>query len=143
MILIDVNVLLYAYHPRAPQHESCRSWLQRELAGEQPVALCWIVVLAFLRLSTSPRVFDVPLTLAEAATVVSGWLSRPQVVLIEPGERHWDILQRVMVDAQVSGPLVTDAEIAALALEHGCAVCTTDRDFRRFSGLRLIDPLAA
>ena len=143
MILVDVNVLLYAYHPRASQHESCRSWLQRALAGEQPVALCWIVVLAFLRLSSSPRVFDVPLTVAEAAGIVSGWLSRPQVVLLEPGERHWDILQNVMIDAQVSGPLVTDAEIAALALEHGCAVCTTDRDFRRFDGLRLIDPLAA
>jgi uncharacterized protein len=143
MILVDVNVLLYAYHPRAPQHESCRSWLQAALGGEQPLALCWLVVLAFLRLSTSPRVFDVPLTTSEAVIVVSGWLSRPQVVMLEPGERHWDILQDVLNDGQVSGPLMTDAAMAALALEHGAAVCTTDRDFRRFAGLRLIDPLAA
>src|SRR5678815_3185710 len=128
MILVDVNVLLYAYHPRAPQHEACRSWL---------------LVLAFIRLSTSPRVFGVPLTTSEAVVVVSGWLSRPQVVMLDPGERHWDILQSVLNDGQASGPLVTDAEIAALALEHGAAVCTTDRDFKRFTGLRVIDPLAA
>jgi toxin-antitoxin system PIN domain toxin len=143
VILVDVNVLLYAYHPRAPQHERCRSWLQNALGGDQPVALCWLVVLGFLRLSTSPRVFDVPLTIAEATAIVSGWLSRPQLVMLEPGDAHWGILQQVMTDAQISGPMVTDAAIAALALEHGAALCTTDRDFRRFDGLRLIDPLAA
>lgn len=143
MILVDVSVLLYAYHPRAPQHERCRSWLQDALTGEQPLALCWMVVLAFLRLGTSPRVFDIPLTVAEALAVVSGWLARPQVVLLEPGERHWELLQDVIVTGQVAGPMITDAAIAALALEHGCTVCTTDRDFRRFEGLRLIDPLAS
>jgi toxin-antitoxin system PIN domain toxin len=142
VILVDANVLLYAYHPRAPQHEPCRSWLQDALGGDQPVALSWLGVLAFLRLSTSPRVFDAPLTMAEATAAVSSWLSRPQVIMVGPADRHWEVLQDVILDAQVAGAMVTDAALAALALEHGCAVCTTDRDFRRFKGLRLIDPTA-
>jgi toxin-antitoxin system PIN domain toxin len=142
VILVDVNVLLYAYHPRAPQHDRCRSWLQDALGGDQAVALSWPGVLAFLRLSTSPRVFDAPLTMTEATAAVSAWLSRPQVVMVGPGERHWEILREVISDSQVTGAMVADAALAALALEHGCGVCTTDRDFRRFQGLRLIDPLA-
>lgn len=143
MTLIDANVLLYAYHPRSPHHDRCRSWLEAALSGNQPVAVCWIVLLAFLRISTNPRAFDLPLTMVQAAAIVGQWLARPSVVLLEPGPRHWDVLQGLLLDAQVTSPLVTDAALAALAFEHGAAVCTTDRDFRRFEGLRIVDPLAA
>ena len=142
MTLIDANVLIYAYHPRSPHHERCRLWLEAALGGNQPVAICWIVVLAFLRISTNARAFELPLTMAQAAAIVGQWLARPSVVVLEPGPRHWAVLQSLLVEAQITSPLVTDAALAALALEHGAAVCTTDRDFKRFEGLRLVDPLA-
>ena len=143
MILVDANVLLYAYHPRAVQHDRARTWVETAFSGESPVALSWSAVLAFLRISTNARAFDEPLTIAEATAIVSEWLRLPAVVLLEPGERYWEILRGLMTEAQVSGPLVSDAAVAALALEHGAALCTTDRDFRRFPRLRIIDPLAA
>jgi toxin-antitoxin system PIN domain toxin len=142
LILVDANVLLYAYHPRSSHHDRCRRWLEAAFSGDGPVALCWLVVLAFLRISTSARAFEQPLTMAEALAIVSEWLALPAIVMVEPGPRHWETLHHMLSDAQVVGPMVTDAAIAALALEHGAAVCTTDRDFRRFSGLRLVDPLA-
>jgi toxin-antitoxin system PIN domain toxin len=142
LILIDANVLLYAYHPRSPHHDRCRRWLEGAFSGDAPVALCWLVVLAFLRISTSSRAFEHPLTMAEALAIVSEWLALPSIVMIEPGARHWDTLHQMLAEAQVVGPMVTDAAIAALALEHGAAVCTTDRNFRRFGSLRLVDPLA-
>jgi toxin-antitoxin system PIN domain toxin len=142
MILVDANVMLYAYHPRAVQHESCRKWIEQAFSGTAPVGLPWLTIWAFLRISTNPRAFEKPLTIAEAAQVVSSWLSVPVVQVVEPGERHWEILGRVLVEAQVSGPLVTDAALAALALEHGAAICTTDRDFTRFAGIRIVEPTA-
>lgn len=143
MILVDANVLLYAYHPRSQHHERCRAWVERAFSGTAPVAVCWMVVLAFLRIGTNARAFEQPLTMAEAVAIVSEWLALPAVVLLEPGPKHWEILQQLLVEARVAGPLVTDAALAALAVEHGGAVCTTDRDFRRFQGLRIIDPLTA
>ena len=139
MILVDANVLLYAYHPRADQHEACRSWVEEAFSGATPVALPWISIWAFLRISTNPRAFDQPLDMKEARAIVSSWLDAPIVRHVEPDERYWEILSGLLLDAQVTGPLVTVAAIAALALEHGASVCTTDRDFARFQGVRTID----
>jgi uncharacterized protein len=143
LILVDANVLLYAYDSGAPQHDRCRGWLERALAGPALLAHSWLTILAFLRLSTQVRVFQVPMPMSEALGAVSEWLAMPNAVMLDPGERYWEILARLIDTGQVRGPLVSDAALAALALEHGATVCTTDRDFKRFDGLRLIDPLAA
>jgi toxin-antitoxin system PIN domain toxin len=141
MTLIDANVLLYAYHPRAVQYERCRAWVEREFSGGAAVCLAWATIVAFLRISTNPRVFERPLTIAEAEGVVSSWLAVPSVAPLEPGDRYWDVLRDLLHRAQVIGPLVSDAALAALAIEHGATLCTTDRDFARFPGLRTINPL--
>ena len=141
MTLIDANVLLYAYHPRAPQHERCRAWVETAFSSGSVVLIPWATIVAFLRIGTSPRVFDRPLTMAEAEAAVSSWLALPSVSPVDPGERYWEILQALLHRAQVVGPLVTDAALAALAIEHGATLCTTDRDFARFPGLRTLSPL--
>ena len=141
MILIDANLLLYAYHPRSPAHERARSWLESTLSGAAPVGLAWVTILAFLRITTSPRIFERPLTMSEAEAAVSTWLARPSVAIVEPGERYWEILRALLSSEKVSGALVMDAALAALAIEHGATLCTTDRDFSRFRGLRNEDPL--
>jgi toxin-antitoxin system PIN domain toxin len=143
MILVDANLLLYAYHQRAEQHERARAWLEAALSGLEPVGLAWSTILAFLRIATSPRVFERPLSAAEAEAVASSWLDEPAVVLVDPGARYWEILRTLLVDAQVTGSLVPDAALAALAIEQGATLVTTDRDFLRFRGVRLEDPLRA
>jgi uncharacterized protein len=141
VILPDVNLLLYAYNRDADQHEAAARWLESTLAGPEPFALTWTTILGFLRMSTNPRMFPNPMTAGEAISVVNGWLQHPAVALLEIGERHWEILQRMIVLGNVSGPLITDAHLAALAVEHGVTLCTTDRDFARFPGLRWQNPL--
>jgi toxin-antitoxin system PIN domain toxin len=141
VILIDANLLLYAYHPRAEFHQRSRRWFESVLTGASPVRFAWMTLLAFLRISTSPRIFEHPLRMDEAAQIVTTWLAQPVADILEPGERYWSILTELMRDAQVSGALVTDAALAALAVEHGFTLCTTDRDFARFQGLRTLNPL--
>jgi toxin-antitoxin system PIN domain toxin len=143
VILIDANVLLYAYQPSAVHHERCRRWLEDAFSGDEPVCLAWVTVLAFVRIITNPRIFESPLTGPEAVAVVSSWLERDSIAVLEAGQQCWEILRSLIVDAQVSGPLVMDAFLAALALENGATLATTDRDFARFPRLRLIDPTAA
>lgn len=141
MILIDANLLLYAYHPRAEQHEKSRTWLEAALSGPEFVRFAWLTLWAFLRIATNPRVFERPLSIAEAGAAVSAWLAQPGSGILEPGERHWDILSGLMREAQTAGPLVMDAVLAAIAIEHGAKLFTTDRDFSRFPGLRWANPL--
>ena len=141
MTLVDANVLLYAYHPRAAQHGRCRAWVETEFSGGAAIRIAWATIVAFLRISTSPRVFERPLTTAEAEAAVTSWLAVPSVAPLDPGERYWDVLRDLLHRAQVTGPLVSDAALAALAIEHGATLCTTDRDFVRFPGLRTINPL--
>lgn len=103
--------------------------------------MSWTSLLAFLRISTSPRVFPAPFSLEEASAVVDQLLAHPSLTVLQPGRRHWAILRQLLVDAQARGPLAMDAHLAALALEHGATMYTTDRDFARFPGLRVVDPL--
>ncbi len=141
MILIDANLLLYAYHPRAEQHPRARAWLEKVFDGPESLYLAWTTVWAFLRISTHPNVFERPLSMAEAEQIVSTWLALPTVALLEPGERYWEVLTELFHQAQVTGPLVMDAALAALAVENGATLCTTDRDFTRFPKLKVHNPL--
>ena len=143
MILVDANLLLYAYHPRAAQHDASRKWLETTLSGTEFVRFAWLTVWAFLRIGTNPRVFEQPLSLSEAEAAVSSWLAQPAVGILEAGERHWEILRGLMRDGQTTGSLVMDAVLAAIALEHGATLCTTDRDFSRFVGLKAVDPISS
>jgi len=141
MILVDANILLYAYDSDAPQHETASRWLTAAFEGADPVLLPWMTVLAFLRISTNARAWRRPLSISEAVSIVDEWLSFPNVVVPEPTEHHWPILKRILPQSQCRGPLVMDAHIAALAIEHGANLCTNDRDFARFTELRLLNPL--
>jgi uncharacterized protein len=141
VILVDANLLLYAYHPRAEQHEKSRIWLESVLSGPDLVRFAWLTLWAFLRIATNHRVFEHPLSTSEAEAAVSSWLSQPVAGILDPGERHWDILRGL--DGQTTGPLVMDAVLAAIAMEHGATLCTTDRDFSRFPGLKWTNPIAA
>ena len=141
MILIDANLLIYAHYDKAIQHQRSKEWIERTFASGEPVGLSWAAVLAFLRITTNTRTFATPFTLQEAGEIVSGWLSNPDVSLLQPTERHWNILSNLLTDSQAKGPLVMDADLAALAIEHGAVLCSTDRDFTRFKGLRLLNPL--
>jgi toxin-antitoxin system PIN domain toxin len=142
MILVDANLLLYAYDPNAVLHEASRRWLEATLSGTPLVRFTWLTVWAFLRIATNPRVFERPLSAEEAEHHVSSWLSQPSAGILEPGERHWEILQQLTREGQASGPLVMDAALAAIAIEHGATLCTTDRDFARFPGLIWKNPVA-
>ena len=141
MILVDANLLLYAYDPRAADHERSKRWLEASLSGQAFVRFAWLSLWAFLRISTNPRVFERPLTMTEAEAAVATWLAQPVADILEPGERHWDILRALTQHGHTSGPLVMDAALAAIAIEHGATLCTTDRDFARFDGLRWENPL--
>jgi toxin-antitoxin system PIN domain toxin len=142
VILIDANLLLYAYHPASARHTAARQWLEETFTSEPVVRLAWTTLWAFLRIATSARVFERPLSASEAVAVATSWLDLPNVDVLEPGDRHWRILGGLLVDAQCTGPLVMDAALAALAIEHGAVLCTTDRDFSRFPKLETRDPLS-
>lgn len=140
MKLIDVNVLLYAYDEGSAHHPACRVWLTTAFNAEETLALPWQTLLAFVRISTNARAVRRPLSGPEACGIVSSWIERPNVAVIGAGARFWEIFQAQVAEARVAGPLVTDAALVALALEHGATLCSTDRDFRRFKGLELLDP---
>jgi toxin-antitoxin system PIN domain toxin len=142
MKLLDANILLYAYNSSSQEHRQAQRWLEGAFAAPDPVGLCWLTIWAFLRISTNSRVFQQPLQTSQATRIVSKWLSHPSVTLLAPGDRYWSILSRLVVESQCRGPLISDASLAALALEHGAVLCTTDKDFTRFSELRTLNPLA-
>ena len=140
MILLDANILLYAYDLTSPRHEASRTWLERTLGEEADVRLGVSTALAFIRIVTDPRVFERPMDPGRAIGIVATILARPNVSLATPGDRHWALLADVAASGQARGPMLMDAHLAALALEHGASLATSDRDFRRFAGLRTIDP---
>ena len=141
MKLIDANLLLYATDTRSPRHAAARSWLERQMSGDETIALAWVVLLAFMRLSTHPQVFARPLPMARAFDVVSQWLSQPCAVVVHPGDRHAAVMRELLRPLGTAGNLVNDAHLAALAIEHGAELSSCDTDFSRFSGLRWRNPL--
>jgi toxin-antitoxin system PIN domain toxin len=143
MKLIDANVLLYAVNKNAPHHDHARTWLDRALSGSEAVGFAWVVVLAFLRLSTRADLFRRPLAFEEAAGVVEAWLSAPPAVVAQPTTRHLELLRGLLQTTGAAANLVNDAHLAALALEHDASVVSYDRDFGRFGGVRHELPSAA
>lgn len=143
MIVIDANILLHAYNSESIDHASAKQWLEKAFADKEPIRLAWVTALAFLRISTNSRIFSRPLTGTEATDIVTEWQKQPGFGWLEPGEEHWAILAPLIRDAQGVGPLVMDAHLAALTIEHGATLFTTDRDFARFEGLRFKNPLSS
>jgi toxin-antitoxin system PIN domain toxin len=141
VILVDSNLLLYAFDAGACYHGRARSWLENVLDSSEQVGFAWVTLLAFVRIGTNPSALSRALSLEEATTILSSILERRNTILLHPGERHWSLLRQLLVNSQARGDLVTDAHLAALAIEHGATVCTTDRDFARFPGLRWQNPL--
>lgn len=141
MTLVDANLLLYAYVPSSRHHGAARTWLEASFSSSEPLGLAWVTILAFVRISTNPRILDRPLSTDEVIEIVSAWLARPNVTVLNPGERHWEVLQNLLIEGQAAGPLTTDAHLAALAIEHGATLASADRDFARFPGLKLLNPL--
>ena len=141
MILVDANLLIYAYVPELPQHEAARTWLEEQLNTAPRVGLPWPSLLAFVRLVTNPRIFERPAPMAEAWARVEEWLHLPSVWIPLPTERHPEVLGELMRRAVDRSQLVPDAHLAALAIEHGLVLCSTDGDFARFPGLRWQNPL--
>ncbi|HUX66220.1 MAG TPA: TA system VapC family ribonuclease toxin [Terriglobales bacterium] len=143
MIVPDANLLLYAYCAPSPWHPASRAWWESALSGHEPVGLPWAVIQAFLRIGTNPRAFQPAFDAATGVEIVSGWLQRRRVLPLHPGERHWQVLSDLIVTCQIRGPLLADAHLAALAIENGALLCSADRGFSRFPGLRWHNPLAA
>lgn len=141
MTTADANLVLYAYNESAEQHEKAKSWLEEKLSSPELFGLSWQVITAFLRISTNPRAFHLPFTLQEAIEIVEDWLAQPQVKILHPTEKHWKIYSSLITEGQTNGALMMDAHLAALAIEHGVTLATTDRDFVRFSKLKTINPL--
>jgi len=141
VILIDANLLLYAHNSSGQEYEPARTWLTTVMGGPDDVRLAWPTVLAFVRIGTAHAIFQRPLTLEEATAAVTCWLDRPNVSILDPGERHWTILAELLRTAQARGSLVMDAHLAALTIEHGAMLYSTDRDFSRFPGLKWKNPL--
>jgi hypothetical protein len=139
--LLDASVLLHAYDPDFQRHQQSRTWLEKSFSDPEKVGLAWVAILAFLRISTNPRAFPRPFSVEEATRIVSEWLDRPNAVVLHPGMRHWAILRELLSTARARADLVTDAHLASLAIEHGAVLCTDDRDFARFPGLKTLDPL--
>ena len=143
MIVLDANILLYAYDSAASLHSKARPWIEDVMSGGTPVGLPWQTIGAFLRVATNPRIPGDRFTMEEAAQLVDRWLEQPNVLLLCPGDTHWPLVRQTMIESQARGPLVTDAQLAALTIEYGGILHTTDRDFARFPGLRWTNPLSA
>lgn len=141
MKLPDLNLLIYAVDRRSPSHERSIAWWNGLLSGSETVALTWTVLLGFVRLTTNPSVVQEPLRSDEALDYVDRWLAQPVTTVIEPTPRHAAVLRDLLGPVGTAGNLVSDAHLAALAIEHGAELCSADRDFGRFPGLRWVNPL--
>ncbi len=142
MILVDANLLLYAYDVESPYHRASRRWLEEELSSGRPIALALVTLLAFVRIASDRRVFTHPVAPADACSLIEDWLALPNVRLLQPGPRTWTILSELCESGQARGAMVMDAHLAALAVEHGASIASADRDFTRFPGIELLNPTA-
>jgi len=142
VIVIDANILIYSYDSGSSQHTKARAWVEKTFSGLESVGLSWQTVAAFLRVRTNTRLPGPRLSLEQAARLVDEWLEQPNVRVLSPSDEHWISLRRMIVEGQASGALISDAQLAALTMEYGGVLHTTDRDFARFPGLRWANPLA-
>jgi toxin-antitoxin system PIN domain toxin len=142
VIIPDINLLIHAYNADSPLHSKARRWWEETLSDPAPVALPWVVILGFIRITTHPRVMANPLPVDTACAHAEAWLRQPQVFLLHPGDRHESHLFQLLRQLGSGGNLTTDAHLAALAIEHQAVLNSTDADFTRFPGLRWVNPLA-
>jgi toxin-antitoxin system PIN domain toxin len=138
---MDANLLIYAYDRASADHKKSLVWLEKVLSGVEAVGLPWQSVSAFLRVITNRRL-GARVVVEQAVHVLEEWLQQPNVQVLAPGDRHWSVLRRMILEGRASGPLVRDAQIAALTIEFGGVLHTADRDFARFPGLRWQNPLS-
>lgn len=143
MKIVDLNILLYAVNSEAAGHVRARAWWERAMNDEETIGLPWVVLLGFLRLSTSPRVFPRPLSPETASAKIDAWLARDHVQVVREKDDHWDTLKPLVGSAGTAGNLTTDAHLAALTLSHDAVLVSSDLDFGRFRGLRWENPLRA
>jgi toxin-antitoxin system PIN domain toxin len=142
MIVIDANLLIYAYDRHSASHKKSVAWLERTFSGEEAVGLPWQSISAFLRVITNRRLSGIRVSLEQAVQIVEEWLRQPLTQVLVPGDDHWSVLRRMIEEGRAAGPLVSDAQIAALTVEYGGVLYTADRDFARFPGLRWKNPLS-
>ena len=140
MKLVDANVLLYAVNSSALHHERSRRWLDGALSGQDTVAFAWIALLAFVRLSTKREIFPTPLTIEQAMDRVDAWLAAAPAVVVEPTPQHATVVRTLLSPLGAGGNLVSDAHLAALAVEHRCGIVSFDNDFSRFPNVRWEPP---
>ena len=140
--LVDANILLYAKFSGFPQHVAARTWLDARLNDPEPIGIPWLSLAAFVRISTNRRVLAEPLSVTDAVAQLRQWTDRRNVWNPEPGSRFAALYAQLLEDSQASGNLVTDAYLAALALEHGLTVASSDTDFARFPKVKWLNPLS-
>lgn len=141
MLVIDINVLIYAYREESPRYEEYHAWIERAVSSHQLFSIPSLVRSGFLRIVTNPRIYPQPTPMPEALEVLSNLLAQPNHLVAEPGDRHWPIFEELCRKAEVRGNLVPDAYLAALVIEKGAELITVDRDYARFPGLRWRHPL--
>ena len=141
-MLLDANVLLYSVDHSSPHHARSADWVRRTFEGQRRIGLPWQTIGAFLRIATHPRVFSRPLSSADAWSIVEHWLAAPNSWVPTATERTAVILGDLIKDLDLRGNLVTDAQLAALAIEHGLSIVSADSDFARFDGLRWMNPIS-
>ena len=142
MILPDINLLIYAYDQTSTHHARARQWWESQLNGSQMIGLSWVTLLGFIRLLTNPRIFQNPYPPREILAIVKTWLEQPHVKIVQPSENHFARLASLIEQLGTAGNLTTDVHLAALAIERGLILQTTDADFARFPGLKWHNPLA-
>lgn len=141
MILLDANVLLYAYISYFPQHTASKAWLEAQISAGEKIGLSWQVIIAFARIGTNPRIFTAPMTIDKIEKIIGTLLLLPNVEIVLPTANHWQIFLRLLKDTNASGNLVSDAHLAALTIEYSATLATTDKDFAKFNGLNYSNPL--
>ncbi len=142
MILVDANLLIYAVNQDAPLNRKAKLWLESVLSGKETVGFPWNVLLAFLRLTTRPGLFRRPLPMDTAFNLVASWLDQTPATIVHPGPGHLSVLRDLLQPLGTGGNLTSDAHLAALAIEHGAELCSSDTDFARFPGLMWSNPLS-
>lgn len=141
MKVVDLNILIYAVNRDTVHHAKAKRWLERAMQGAEPVALPWSVLLGFVRIATNPRIMPGPLSPEQAMSIADGWLEQPIVRVLDPGDEHWRILKELLQETGTAGNLTTDAHLAALVIETGSTLYSSDSDFARFENLKWINPL--
>jgi len=141
MKLVDVNILVYVASRQSKFHQQALKWWTTAFDGNEPVGLCWPVLIGFVRIMTSAKILPDPLSLDQCIERIDAWLAHSNTVLLQESQNHWDILRDIMIDANVRENVTTDAHLAALAISRGATMVSFDNDFRRFRQLRLENPL--